>query len=211
MNLAPSEPKAAVAGTSDGKVWFSENIHTGASCTQAAANTASFSCTPNTSATWRDADSTNAVLPNRAILGVAHDPTNHRAIYAAVGGFDDNTPATPGHLFQLTWNGTAWTRANKTGNLPDVPAAAVVVNPLNRKQVFVGTFFGFYFTDDIDAATPVWARYQWGLPNTVIQYLTVDRGPAATPFAGTTLMAFTYGRGVYAIRLPTGGASFPIH
>jgi hypothetical protein len=211
INLALNEPKAAVAGTSDGKVWFSENIFTGASCTQAAANTSTFSCTPNTSATWRDADSTNAVLPNRAILGVAHDPTNSRVVYAAVGGFDDNTPTTPGHLIQLTWNGTAWTRANKTGNLPDVPAASVAVNPLNRKQVFVGTYFGFYFTDDIDAATPVWTRYQWGLPNTVIQYLTVDRGPAATPFAGTTLMAFTYGRGVYAIKLPTGGASFPAH
>jgi hypothetical protein len=211
LNLAPNEPKAAVAGTSDGKVWFSENTYTGANCTQAAANTSTFSCTPNTAATWRDADSTNAVLPNRAILGVAHDPTSYRTIYAAVGGFDDNTPATPGHLFQFIWNGSAWTRANKTGNLPDVPASAVVVNPLNRKQVFVGTFFGFYYTDDIDAATPVWTRYQWGLPNTIIQYLTVDRGPAANPYAGTTLMAFTYGRGVYAIKLPTGGGTFPIH
>jgi len=211
INLAPNEPKAAVAGTSDGKVWFSENIFTGTSCTQAAANTSTFSCAPNTAATWRDVDSTNAVLPNRAVLGVAHDPTSFRTVYAAVGGFDDNTPTTPGHLFQFIWNGTAWTRANKTGNLPDVPAASVVVNPLNRKQVFVGTYFGFYFTDDIDAATPVWTRYQWGLPNTIIQYLTVDRGPAASPFLGTTLMAFTYGRGVYAIKLPTGGASFPIH
>jgi hypothetical protein len=162
-----------------------------------------------TSATWRDVDSTNAVLPNRAILGVATDPANHRMIYAAVGGFDDNTPATPGHVFQFTWNGTAWTRANKTGNLPDVPASGIAVNPHNRKQVFLGTYFGFYYTNDIDAASPVWTRYQWGLPNTVIQYLTIDRGPAATPYLGTTLMAFTYGRGVYAIKLPTGGAGFP--
>lgn len=210
LNLAPSEPKSAVAGTSDGKVWWSENIHTGTSCTQAAANTASFSCAPNTGATWRDVDSTNAVLPNRAILGVAADPNDHRQIYAAVGGFDDNTPTTPGHLFQFTWNGTAWTRANKTGNLPDVPAASVAVNPHNRKQVFVGTYFGFYYTDDIDAAVPVWSRYQWGLPNTVIQYLTIDRGSAANPKLGTTLMAFTYGRGVYAIKLPTTG-TFPAH
>jgi hypothetical protein len=209
LNLAPSEPKSAVAGTSDGKLWWSENIHTGASCTQAAANTASFSCAPNTGATWRDADSTNAVLPNRAILGVAADPANHRMIYAAVGGFDDNTPTTPGHVFQFTWNGTAWTRANKTGNLPDVPASGIAVNPHNRKQVFLGTYFGFYYTNDIDVASPVWTRYQWGLPNTVIQYLTIDRGPTATPFLGTTLMAFTYGRGVYAIKLPTGGAGFP--
>src|SRR5262249_17772667 len=125
INLAPSEPKAAVAGTSDGKVWFSETLYTGTSCTQAAANTSTFSCSPNTSATWLDVDSTNAVLPNRAILGVAHDPTTARTIYAAVGGFDDNTPTTSGHLFQFIWNGSAWTRSNKTGNLPDVPAAAV--------------------------------------------------------------------------------------
>jgi len=211
LNLAPSNPRAAAAGTSDGKLWWSDNIHTGTSCTQAAANTTSFSCSPNTSATWRDVDSTNAVLPNRPVQGVAFDPTDHTRIYAAVGGFDPNTPATPGHLFELKWNGSSWTRANKTGNLPDVPAASVAVNPHNRKQVFVGTYFGFYYTNDIDVAVPVWVRYQWGLPNTLIQHLTIDRGPAANPYLGTTLMAFTYGRGVYAIRLPTGGAGFPAH
>src|SRR5215210_5798841 len=211
LGLAPNNPKAVAAGTAEGKLWWSETVYSGTGCTQAAANTASFSCAPLTSATWRDVDSTNAVLPNRAILGTTFDPTDHTRIYAAVGGFDTNTPTTPGHVFELKWNGTAWTRSNKTGNLPDVPAAGIAVNPGNRKQVFLGTFFGFYYTDDIDAAVPVWTRYQWGLPNTVIQYLTVDRGPAATPFAGTTLMAFTYGRGVYAIKLPTGGASFPIH
>jgi hypothetical protein len=211
LNMAPSEPKAAAAGTAEGKLWWSDNIYTGASCTQAAANTSTFSCAPNTSATWRDVDSANAVLPNRAILGAAFDPTDHTRFYAAVGGFNPNTPATPGHVFELKWNGSAFTRADKTGNLPDVPAAGIAVNPLNRKQVFLGTYFGFYYTDDIDAATPVWTRYQWGLPNTVIQYLTVDRGATATPLQGTTLMAFTYGRGVYAIKLPTGGASFPAH
>jgi hypothetical protein len=213
LNLAPNNPKAAAAGTAEGKLWWSEGIYnTSTSCTQAAANTSTFSCSPpNSAATWRDVDSTNAVLPNRAILGVAFDPTDHTRIYAAVGGFDTNTPTTPGHLFEFKWSGTAWTRTNKTSNLPDVPASGIAVNPNNRKQVFVGTHFGFYFTDDIDAAVPVWTRYQWGLPNTVIQYLTIDRGATATPLQGTTLMAFTYGRGVYAIKLPTGGASFPVH
>lgn len=210
LSFARSEPKAGVAGTSDGKLWFSENIYTGTSCTQAAANTASFACTPNTGATWRDADSVNAVLPNRAILGVTTDPTNHRRIYAAVGGFNENTPTTPGHVFELTWNGTTWTRVDKTGNLPNVPAASIAINPHNRLQAFVGTYFGFYYTDNIDAASPTWVRYQWGLPNTVIRYLTIDRGPAANPTTGTTLAAFTYGRGVYAIKLPTSG-TFPGH
>ncbi len=200
-----------MAGTSDGKVWWTDAMYTGTGCTQAAANTASFVCAPNTKAVWRDVDSTNAVLPNRAILGVAVDPTDHTRLYAAVGGFNENTPTTPGHFFEFKWTGSAFTRVNKTGNLPNVPADSVAVNPLNRKQVFVGTHFGFYYTDDIDAATPVWVRYQWGLPNTVIKYLTVDRGPASNPYAGTTLMAFTYGRGVYAIKLPAAGTSFPAH
>jgi hypothetical protein len=211
VNMAPSNPKSAATGSAEGKVFWTDGMFTGTSCTQAAANTSTFSCAPLTSATWRDVDSTNSVLPNRAILGVAFDPTDHTRVYAAVGGFNTNTPTTPGHVFEFKWNGSSFTKVDKTGNLPDVPAAGIAVNPLNRKQAFLGTYFGFYFTDDIDAATPVWTRYQWGLPNTVIQYLTVDRGATGTPLQGTTLMAFTYGRGIYAIKLPTGGASFPIH
>ncbi|HEX4955744.1 MAG TPA: hypothetical protein VF017_20345 [Thermoanaerobaculia bacterium] len=209
LAAAPSQPTAAAAGTNDGKLWWSETVFTGAGCTQAAANTAAFSCTPNPSALWRDVDPTNSVLPNRAILGLAFDPSDHTRLYAAVGGFDPNTPTTPGHLFELKWNGTAWTRTDKTANLPDVPASAVAVNPHNRKQVFVGTHFGFYYTDDIDAATVTWVRYQHGLPNTIIRYLTIDRGPAADPLRGTTLAAFTFGRGVWALKLPTGGGGLP--
>jgi PKD repeat protein len=208
VNMAPSEPKAAVVGTNDGKLWWTETLFTGTGCTQAAANTSSFACTPNTSAVWSDVDTNNLVLPNRAILGVAVDPSNHRQIYAAVGGFNTNTPTTPGHLFQFTWNGSSWTRVDKTGNLPDVPAASVAVNPHDRKTVFVGTYFGFYYTSDIDASPVVWNRYQHGLPNTVIKHLTIDRGPASNPYLGTTLMAFTYGRGVYALKLPTGPGGF---
>ncbi|HEY9422851.1 MAG TPA: hypothetical protein VIW92_15670 [Thermoanaerobaculia bacterium] len=213
INMAPSNPKAGVVGTNDGKMWWSETLYSGTGCTQAAANTSSFACSPvsSNSAVWRDVDSTNAVLPNRVIPGVAFDPTDHTRVYAAVGGFNVNTPTTPGHVFELKWNGSSWTRLNKTGNLPDVPATAIAINPHNRQQAFLGTYFGFYYTDNIDAASPVWVRYQWGLPNTVIKYLTIDRGPASNPTKGTTLAAFTYGRGVYAIKLPTAGGTFPAH
>lgn len=203
VNTAPSHPGAVATGTSDGKVWWTEQAFTGTSCTQAAANTTSFSCSAN-AGTWVDADAANAVLPNRVVHQVAFDPNDHHVFYAAVGGFDTNTPATPGHLFQLTSNGSSITVVDKTGNLPDVPASSVAVNPHNRKQVFVGTYFGFYYTDDIDVASPTWVRYQTGMPNTVIKHLTIDRGPASDPIRGTTLAAFTYGRGVFVLKLPTG-------
>jgi hypothetical protein len=42
------------------------------------------------------------LLPNRPILDVAIAPNNPLVGYAAVGGFDQNTPGTPGHVFQIT-------------------------------------------------------------------------------------------------------------
>ena len=64
--------------------------------------------------------------------------------YAAVGGFDANTPTTPGHVFQVTCAADcgSFTWANKTGNLPDIPVDSIIVNPNNAEQVFVGTDWG---------------------------------------------------------------------
>lgn len=213
LNQAPSDPKGAIVGTDDGNVQVTVNLYnnaTGMSCTQADANTDTFGCTGNTAAVWTNLTQSNAVLPNRAILGVAFDPLTTNKVYAAVGGFNSNTPTTPGHLFQCTKSGSTWTWLNKTGNLPDVPAESVLVNPSNPKQVFLGTDFGFFYTENIDAQPPLWYRYNYGLPTTVIAYLNMDRGPSTAPYASTTLAAFTYGRGTYAIRVP-GSAGFPPH
>ena len=204
VHVAPSSPGAIAAGTNDGKAWWTPNGFQGTSCTAAAANTSSFSCSTNTGATWYDVDANNLVLPNRAIGQVAFDPVDHTRFYAAVLGFDVNTPSTPGHLFEARWNGSGFDVTDKTGNLPDVPASSVAVNPHNPSQVFVGTYLGFYYTDDIDASPVQWVRYDEGLPTTVIKHLTIDRGPASNPKLGTTLAAFTYGRGVYVLGLPTG-------
>jgi hypothetical protein len=203
VHYAPSNPKAAAVGTDDGNVAWSNNIYTGTGCTQAAANTASFACTPNASATWVNLQGSNNVLPNRAIQSVAFDPTTDQTLYAAVGGFNTNTPNQPGHLFQATCAANcgaagSWTWTDKTANLPDVPADSALVNPNNAKQVFVGTHFGFFYTNDITASPVVWQRYQNNLPNTVLQYLTTDR-------CATTLGLFSYGSSLYTIQLPGAG------
>jgi len=208
LDIALSNPTAVVVGSDDGRVQWSNTAFKGANCTLAAANTSSFACKANSKSKWTDLTGGNTVLPNRAVMGVAFDPTTEYKVYAAVGGFNPNTPTTPGHVFLCTNSGGAWTWTDKTGNLPDVPANSIVINPNNPVQAFVGTEMGFYFTNDISAASPVWYRFQEGLPNTVIQYLTVDRGPAGSPYASTTLTAFTYGRGAYAILLP-GPGGFP--
>jgi hypothetical protein len=211
LDVAKASPAAAVVGTDDGNVQVSFNVYTGSNCTQAAANGSSFSCSPNSSAAWVNLTQGNAVLPNRAINGVTFDPTTTNTVYAAVGGFNPNTPSTPGHVFRAVCtsgctSSSSWTWQDKTGNLPDVPAEAVVANPNNPKQVFLGTDFGLFYTNDITAASPLWYAFNYGLPSTIIKYLNVDRGPSTYPYASTTLAAFTYGRGTYVIRLPQSGA-----
>jgi len=124
--------------------------------------------------------------------------------YAAVGGFNANTPATPGHVFQVTCglNCTTFTWANKTGNLPDIPVDSIIANPNYPKQVFAGTDWGLYFTDDITVASPVWYRFDNGLPHSMIWDMQIDRG-------ATALSVWTRGRGAYVWPLPSAPVVVP--
>jgi len=148
-----------------------------------------------------DVTGSNLTLPNRPILGIALDPmvpaANVPVGYAAVGGFNANTPTTPGHLFQITCASTcgSFTWLDKTGNLPDIPADSVIVNPNDPRQVFTGTDWGVYFTNDITVAHPVWSRFENGLPHAMVWDMQIDRG-------ATTLSVWTRSRGAYVWPLP---------
>lgn len=170
-----------IVGTNDGNVQYGFNMGQG---------------TPD-SATWVNVTGGNAVLPNRPILDVATDALNPLVGYAAIGGFTENTPSTPGHLYQVTCTAScaSFTWVNKSGNLPNIPADSVIVNPRFRKQVFVGTDWGVYYTNDIDVTNPVWFRFNNGMPNVMVWDLMVDQG-------NTTLAAFTRSRGLFVWPLP---------
>jgi hypothetical protein len=182
LHYALGNSALGIAGTDDGNVAMGFGLGQG------------------TPGTWVDVTGANAVLPNRPIMGVTLDPAAPTTGYAAIGGFGANTPPTPGHVYQLTCSGpncgTA-TWVDKTGNLPDIPADSIIVNPRFTRQVFVGTDWGLYFTNDITASTPAWQRFQIGLPNVMVMDLTVDEG-------NTTLAAWTRNRGAYVWPLPDG-------
>lgn len=183
LAFAYSDDSMAVVGTNDGNVQFGFGLGTGV---------------PNT-ATWVNVTGSNAVLPNRPILDVASSPANPLVAYAAVGGFDQNTPGTPGHVFRVTCtaNCASFTWANKTGNLPNIPVDSIIANPNFPQQVFAGTDWGLYYTDDINAASPVWYRFENGIPHVMVWDMSIDRG-------ATTLAVFTRSRGAYVWPLPYG-------
>ena len=124
--------------------------------------------------------------------------------YAAIGGFNANTPTTPGHVFQVTCTADcgSFTWVNKTGNLPDIPVDSIIVNPNNAQQVYAGTDWGVYYTDDITVASPTWQRFENGIPHAMVWDMQIDRG-------STTLSVWTRSRGAYVYPLPGGVSPTP--
>jgi hypothetical protein len=183
LSYAPPDNSVAIVGTNDG------NVQYGFGLGQGVAN----------SATWVDVTGSNTVLPNRPVLDVTIDPENALIGYAAVGGFNQNTPSTPGHVFRVECNAdcASFTWEDKSGNLPNIPADSIIANPNIPEQVYVGTDWGLYYTDDITAVSPVWQHFTAGLPAIMIWDMAVDRD-------GTTLAVFTRSRGAFAWPLPVG-------
>lgn len=187
LNHAVRNPSVVIAGTNDGNVWVAHGMN------QGTANSAS----------WTNVTDGNTVLPNRPIMDVAIDvldPSNPglgAVGYAAIGGFTQNTPNQPGHIYQLLCENacTSFAWRNISGNLPNIPANSVAFNPKIPGQVFAGTDWGLYFTNDAFADEVVWYRFDNGLPRVMIWDMAIDRG-------FTTLAVFTRGRGAWAWPLP---------
>ncbi len=193
VKYSPKYQSVAIVGTNDGNVQIGFNLGTGVA----------------NQAIWVNVTGSNTVLPNRPVLGISLDPSVASADlpvgYAAVGGFNANTPTTPGHLFQVTCTSSncgSFTWQNKTGNLPDIPVDSVINNPNYPQQVFAGTDFGLYYTDDITVASPVWNRFQNGVPSCMIWDMQIDRG-------ATTLSLWTRSRGAFVWPLPSGAIPVP--
>ena len=193
VKYSPKYQSVAIVGTNDGNVQIGFNLGTGVA----------------NQAIWVNVTGSNTVLPNRPVLGISLDPGVASADlpvgYAAVGGFNANTPTTPGHLFQVTCTSSncgSFTWQNKSGNLPDIPVDSVINNPNYPQQVFAGTDFGLYYTDDITAASPVWNRFQNGVPSCMIWDMQIDRG-------ATTLSLWTRSRGAFVWPLPSGAIPVP--
>ena len=94
------------------------------------AKTGGLRITANGGATWTDWDPLNQVPP-RAINGIVFDPANPNIAYLAVGGFDQATPAQPGHVFKTT-NALAPVPAWTANVLPvNIPANTIVLDPAN--------------------------------------------------------------------------------
>ncbi len=125
--------------------------------------------------TWR-----TGVLPNRYVSDLAVHPFRAGRAWATVSGFGS------GHVFATDDFGETW--QDVTGNLPDHPVNAVLLDPGNDGQLFIGTDLGVFAS-----ATPGrWERFGGGLPMVAVFDLVVE------PHA-RMMVAATHGRGAFSV------------
>jgi hypothetical protein len=73
-----------------------------------------------------------------------------------------------GHVFRSLNGGSTW--SDRSGNLPDIPVNAIVVDPQETARVFAATDHGVYRTTNSGTK---WTDFSNGLPNVVVGDLIV--------------------------------------
>ncbi|MGE0814548.1 MAG: exo-alpha-sialidase [Vicinamibacterales bacterium] len=140
-------------------------------------------------------DSLSSAAPPRYPTSIFVDPANANHAWITYSGFNAKTPATPGHVFEVTYDPTsgAVTFANLDGNrnngFGDIPATSVVVS--SKGTLYVGTDFGVV---QKQKNSPVWHQPAAGLPNVTVADLVLvpERG---------VLYAGTHGQGVWQLKV----------
>jgi photosystem II stability/assembly factor-like uncharacterized protein len=107
---------------------------------------------------WGKATVTALTSPRRAFISdiVALDP-NQKTLWISYSSFGG------GHVFRSKDKGKTWT--NQTGNIPDIPVNAIVIDPKDDQRLFAATDHGVYQSRDAGAS---WTDFSNGLPNAVV-------------------------------------------
>ncbi|CAM2064374.1 PKD domain-containing protein [Sulfidibacter corallicola] len=130
---------------------------------------------------WQDVTGT---LPSSWVADLAMDPDDTNRIYMVRSAFGG------AKLFRSDNSGGTWLELG--AGLPDVPANAVAVDPLQTSRIFVGNDVGVFVSEDFGAN---FVPFMDGLPlGTVVTDLEIDDDPY-------WLTLGSYGRGVWQIAL----------
>jgi hypothetical protein len=172
---APQNTFTMWAATGAGRIFVSDNINGAAA-----------------SVTWARLDFPHANDPARAISQIYVDPTNAHHAWISYNGYNVNTPATPGHVFSVTWSGAGpaiWTDISY--NLPDFPITALVRDDVTG-DLYAASDFGVM---KLPNGGTSWSVAGSGLPMVEVAGLTIVPSQRI-------LYAATHGRSAWSLTLP---------
>lgn len=170
LDVAKPDTNVYYAGTDDARVWR----------------------TVNRGGAWTDV---SAGLPKRWVTRVVADPVNAQVVYVTLSGYASDDQSTM--IYRSTDRGTTWT--NISGNLPNVPANDLVVDPTDTNRLYLATDLGVWATKNLGAT---WYEVGDGLPLTSVADLVLHA-------SSRQLFAFTHGRSVWSLSLSALPVSTP--
>src|SRR4029077_16861408 len=131
VERAPGDTGTLWAATTTGRVFISKN----------ADNATPSSVTYTRLATFPPA----TFDPGRFVSGIFVDPSNPNHAWISYSGYNFNTPSQPGHVFEVTYNGTNDPTCTSLDNpaiprYPDFPATGIVRD--SNGDLYVSNDFG---------------------------------------------------------------------
>jgi hypothetical protein len=102
------------------------------------------------------------------------------------------------NIWYTSNGGTSWSM--KDGNFPDIPVKAAIMNPVNNDEVMIGTQLGVWRTSNFKDASPSWTQSFDGMSNVKVTSFSLRT-------SDNTVLATTYGRGMFSGQFATGVAS----
>jgi hypothetical protein len=113
----------------------------------------------------------DVATPNRFVTSIYVDPANANHAWISYSGFSSNTPNTPGHVFEVTYNPATNTStwANRSHDLSDVPITDLVRDDVTG-DLYAANDFGVL---RLAAGTTTWTAAASGMPNVEVTGLTI--------------------------------------
>jgi hypothetical protein len=175
---APSNTSTLWASTNGGRLFISDNGDAAAA-----------------SVVWNRLDPSSTVDPGRFISGISVDPANPNRAFVSYSGYNFNTVAQPGHVFEVVRTGpqtATWTNLDGgTGPLGDLPVTDLVYDA-SANTLYAATDFGV-----LKKALPAgaWMVAAAGMPQVEVAGLTIASNERL-------LYAATHGRSIWMLKLP---------
>jgi hypothetical protein len=169
-NVAAIERTAADTGTAwaattTGRVFVTKNVDAPGVTVGTGGNPIRVA----TNVTWSRIDL--PTTPGRFVSSIHVDSNNGNRAWISYSGFSVNTPTTPGHVFEVTFNpatGTA-TWVNRSHNLADLPVTDLVRDDATG-DLYAASDFGVL---RLPAGTTSWQLAARNMPNVEVAGLTI--------------------------------------
>ena len=148
-----ADTSTAWAATTTGRVFVTKNVD----------------AEPASAVTWSRIDL--PTTPGRFVSSIHIDSNNGNRAWVSYSGFSVNTPTTPGHVFEVTFNpatGTA-TWINHSHDLADLPVTDLVRDDKNG-DLYAASDFGVLRLADGSTSWELAAR---NMPNVEVAGLTI--------------------------------------